>query len=119
MPELVDYLKAGYPFLFIRTVEPDAAEKMVLAAAQSIPDLMKSGKLMVWKATKVIDNEVDNTKPANIHHALWFAVNAWDKVGILSVSPLFRGGIDIDTRGPNPEPFTLPESGKKVLGHHP
>jgi len=48
-PTIKDYLKAGYPALFLRTVEPKTAEIMVRNAALELQ--MDSAMFGVWKVT--------------------------------------------------------------------
>ena len=48
-PELADYVQAGYPCLFLRTVEPQVAEQQVRSALEELD--MGGIQLGVWKAT--------------------------------------------------------------------
>jgi SpoVK/Ycf46/Vps4 family AAA+-type ATPase len=74
--ELVNYIKAGYPCLFLRTIEPHLAEKAVREAVQSIPQLERA-TFGVWKVTTgLMENDIhDMDEPRSPKHDLLDALD--------------------------------------------
>jgi len=48
-PELADYIQSSYPCIFLRTVEPQVAERKIMEALDELE--MKAMDVGVWKAT--------------------------------------------------------------------
>lgn len=63
--DIRNYLRAGYPCLFLRTIEPDYAENLVREEANEVDELKERGRFGVWKIVGGFKiNDVKNTKDA-------------------------------------------------------
>ena len=66
-PTIKDFLKAGYPALFLRTVEPQTAERLVRKACSELQ--MDNVQFGVWKATTGLMVNKVNEKPETARKA--------------------------------------------------